>query len=367
MTTKLSLPVSLGEALDKLTILDIKLTKILDSRKDDVQKEYDLLDILLKPYRVEHSYYYRILKEINTKIWELQEVFHGKSTTPEQGALICKQILDENDRRFRVKSKLNHISKSNIKEQKGYAQKKAFVYGHLGLGDMYWMNGAVRYLATVYDEVVVVCKERNKTNVATMYEDDPTIHLFVIEDDFVIQPFRQKRKEFEKQGFIVYACGVHIGAPIKEFPLSFYDDFGLDRNIRSLYFHVPRLAEAHALYNDVCVTSTNYIVIHQQSSTGSLAIWDVVKRKFPTTLILDVNTNHYTKEDSFYSAAEMVVGKPLLHYTILLERAFEIYMLESSVYCLASHLDLSEVKGLYCYNAFDKSNERIGVFKTARL
>ncbi len=39
----LHLPVSLGEAIDKITILDIKLDKIKDNRKNDVQKEYDLL------------------------------------------------------------------------------------------------------------------------------------------------------------------------------------------------------------------------------------------------------------------------------------------------------------------------------------
>jgi hypothetical protein len=37
------LPVSLGEAIDKLTILDIKLLYITDKRKEDVQKEYDIL------------------------------------------------------------------------------------------------------------------------------------------------------------------------------------------------------------------------------------------------------------------------------------------------------------------------------------
>ena len=37
------LPVSLGEAMDKLTILDIKLDQIKDNRRIDVEKEYDLL------------------------------------------------------------------------------------------------------------------------------------------------------------------------------------------------------------------------------------------------------------------------------------------------------------------------------------
>jgi len=54
-------------------------------------------------------------------------------------------------------------------------------------------------------------------------------------------------------------------------------------------------------------------------------------------------------------------------YKGLLEQAAEIHLLESSVYCMASHLDLSGVAVKKCYDAFDSSNERIGVFETATL
>ena len=63
--SKIVLEVSLGEALDKLTILDIKCDKIKDERKIDCQKEYDLLYNELKEY----------VKEIirNEKIFQLLE------------------------------------------------------------------------------------------------------------------------------------------------------------------------------------------------------------------------------------------------------------------------------------------------------
>jgi len=363
----ISLPVSLGEALDKLTILDIKLQKIQDQRRQDVQKEYDLLDATLKPFRVRYEYYYRLLKEINLEIWELQDKFHGKDTTPEQGATICKKILEENDRRFRVKSKLNHAAESTLKEQKGYEKRRCFVYGHLGLGDMFWMNGAVRYLATAYDEVIVVCKERNKANVTAMYSDDPTIQILSIEDDYVLYPFPVKRQQIEEQGVTVYACGQHILAPIHDFPHSFYDDFGLERSVRTRYFHVPRTTEALELYTNVCKVSYKYIVIHQQSSSKTIPIWDAIFWKNSEIPILDVNANHYPEGHRFHEVAQLAVGKPLLHYKTLLEFATEIHLLESSLYCFASHLDLSAVEGRYCYDAFDNSNERLGVFTTRRL
>ena len=65
--------------------------------------------------------------------------------------------------------------------------------------------------------------------------------------------------------------------------------------------------------------------------------------------------------------AEMVANKPLFHYKRLLEEATEIHLLESSVYCMASHLDLSRVLVKKCYDAFDSSNERLGIFETATV
>ena len=48
----IELPVSLGEAIDKLTILHIKCDKITDERKIDVQLEYDILYEKLKDFIV---------------------------------------------------------------------------------------------------------------------------------------------------------------------------------------------------------------------------------------------------------------------------------------------------------------------------
>lgn len=362
---EITLPVSLGEALDKLTILEIKKSKITDERKADCEKEYGVLDENLAIYREKYAYFYKLLLEINLAIWELQDLFHGKETTAELGAAICKKILDENDRRFRVKSKLNHAASSTLREQKGYAKKKAFVYSHLGLGDMFWMNGAVRYLATAFDEVVVVCKEKYETNVRLMYADDPTIQIFPIKDDYVLHPFSEHRKFIEADGFTVFTCGAHTeGKKVYEFPLSFYDDFGIARHVRQAYFHVPKFQEAVDLFLKVRAVDPNYIVVHQQSQTKKLPLWE---KQDPTRLVLDLNENHYAADHPFHSVAELVINQPLLFYTFLLANARELHMIESSIYCMASHLDLSKVSKKVCYEAYGGSNERIGVFETGVL
>lgn len=361
----ITLPVSLGEALDKLTILDIKLSKIQDARRNDVQKEYNVLLSSLKTYVDTYPYHYRILREINLTLWEIQDKFHGKDIAPEQAASYAREILLENDRRFRVKLKINQLADSVLKEQKGYAVKKAIVYTHLGLGDMFWMNGAVRYLATAYDEVLVVCKERNQANALAMYADDPSIKLLVIKDDADLHPWQVRRHWFAEQGYAVYSCGFFAPRPdrsIYNLPVSFYDDLALPPEIRNTYFHVPRTAAARALA--AAYAGRPYVIVHQQSSVETLPIVEQLRKRGETRLILDLNKNQYEPTHPDYALAELVVNKPVLDYTDLFEGAAELHMIESSLYCLASHLDLSRVTVKLCYKPWGGNAERLGVFKT---
>lgn len=361
----ITLPVSLAEALDKLTILDIKLQKITDNRKIDVQKEYDILYEALSKYTDSFPYHYRILKDINQTIWNILDIFHDKNITQERSASYGLDILLENDRRFRVKSKINTLAASALKEQKGYALKKAFVYTHLGLGDMFWMNGAVRYLATAYDEVLVVCKERNIQNALAMYADDPSIKLLAVKDDDTLHPWVSKRTFFEGSGYTVYSCGFFANkenTEIYELPFSFYDDMGIPRDIRTRYFHVPRTEEASSLVE--AFKGRAYIVVHQQSSVKKLDIVGSLRKKGETRLILDLNENHYKEADDDYAIAQLVVNKPLLDYTYLIEGAVELHMIESSIYCMTNHLDLSRVSKMICYEPWEGNADHLGLFTT---
>lgn len=116
----LTLPVSIGEALDKFSILDIKLENIKDSRRDDVLLEYTLLQEILNPYLKLYDLLYKLIKVINKKIWDLLTDQRKDDLSVEMYALISKKVVEENDARFRTKDKINLISKSIIKEKKGY-------------------------------------------------------------------------------------------------------------------------------------------------------------------------------------------------------------------------------------------------------
>lgn len=116
----LQLPVSLGEALDKLSILDIKLENIKDDRKNDVQVEYNMLYELLLPYINKYNTLYTLMKDINSKLWNLLSEQRNPALSIEEYGILSKKVVEENDARFRTKDKINILAQSVIKEKKGY-------------------------------------------------------------------------------------------------------------------------------------------------------------------------------------------------------------------------------------------------------
>jgi hypothetical protein len=149
----IKLEISLGEAIDKLTILDIKRDKILDNRKNDVENEFDYLLTELNMYVTKYQYYYKILKKTNLEIWDLQDTLRGDGCNKDDFYGICDEILNLNDSRYLIKKKLNELSNSQLKEQKGYKLRGLnIVFGcNTDANIIDILNGAIRYYSFFYD------------------------------------------------------------------------------------------------------------------------------------------------------------------------------------------------------------------------
>tara|TARA_Y100000389_G_scaffold199441_1_gene237836 strand:+ start:4736 stop:5968 length:1233 start_codon:yes stop_codon:yes gene_type:complete len=360
----LTLPVSLGEALDKLTILEIKLDKIKDDRKKDVQKEHDVLRKKLVEYIDKNNVHYDILKKINLSIWELQDKFrYGNSTDKDE---ICMEIIEENDRRFRVKNKINVRTDSELKEQKGYKPKRAMVLGHLGLGDNLHTVGMVRYLSTIYDEVIVICKKDNEKNIKQIYSDDPVIRVLSVLCDRDISPaygadpqkfnkiFRNHKKYlmgFHKHGLrAVYGPGKQM----YDLPFSFYDDVKISHSVFWDYFHVNKPEESTEMHVSLEKNGiTDYIFMHNTASGGEVFTFDFITKKYNIdkneTLVVNPCTCMYEPGDKYYDIAKSLTDKPILTYMDLIGNASMVVMSDSSFACLAWHIEMKTDKCfIYC-------------------
>lgn len=115
------IPVSIGELVDKLTILEIKREKINDLTKlEKANKEYCELK---KLYNNLYEKEYNDLKQINLKLWEIEDNIRIKEKNKEfdeEFIELARSVYITNDKRFKIKNIINIKSNSEINEVKSY-------------------------------------------------------------------------------------------------------------------------------------------------------------------------------------------------------------------------------------------------------
>jgi hypothetical protein len=122
---KILTEISEGELLDKLTILEIKSKEINDqSLLKEVEKEYKILsnirDKNINKNKIIDELY-KELKLINKQIWDIENIkrnYEKQNNFDEKFIKISRDEYKANDKRANIKSKINIILDSNIKEIK---------------------------------------------------------------------------------------------------------------------------------------------------------------------------------------------------------------------------------------------------------
>jgi hypothetical protein len=121
-------PVSPGELLDKLTILDIKSERITDSDKlANVAHEQQLLESVWRESKLETPETVRLraeLKKINEKLWEIEDAIRDEERARRFGERfieLARAVYVTNDERAAVKKAINEALGSKIVEEKSYS------------------------------------------------------------------------------------------------------------------------------------------------------------------------------------------------------------------------------------------------------
>tara|TARA_R110000824_G_scaffold49838_5_gene139646 strand:+ start:388 stop:768 length:381 start_codon:yes stop_codon:yes gene_type:complete len=117
--------VSFGEYFDKLSILEIKLSKITDGDKLLYIKEENnhLLSELGEYSYVLESDIYLKLNQLNSLIWDVEDAIREKEyneSFDEEFIDLARQVYKLNDERFNCKSGINNLVGSSYKEQKSH-------------------------------------------------------------------------------------------------------------------------------------------------------------------------------------------------------------------------------------------------------
>ena len=120
-------PVSVGEVIDKLTILQIKSERIDDSDKlVNICKEQTLLAEILEKDALRSDELAELtnqLKKINEQLWEVEDRLRELERQQDFGQAFitdARAVYFTNDKRSRIKRKINELVGSDIVEEKSY-------------------------------------------------------------------------------------------------------------------------------------------------------------------------------------------------------------------------------------------------------
>lgn len=130
-------PISIGELVDKLSILGIKKTEVKDEGKlANINREFDLLqDLFLSEVIEKLSHYIEPqflefvteLRAINKIIWDIEDGIRECERLKDFGPKFiefARGVYHNNDERARLKREINDLIGSRVQEEKSYTDYK---------------------------------------------------------------------------------------------------------------------------------------------------------------------------------------------------------------------------------------------------
>lgn len=212
-----------------------------------------------------------------------------------------------------------------------------YLHHHLGLGDMIHCNGLVRALLETMcsDETIYIfCKNRFKSTVEWMYRDEQRIQMIGIDEnkdealqvnDFVSQI---PDAHFLRIGHEFYTPTSNLNFDPKDLwtcDMIFYKQLNMPYEWRYSKCYWERdIAEEERVFNKLAPRDGNYIFIHDDPARGFIIADNVT--------------------GSHLAVVRNDMSEMIFHFGLLLERAKEVHLMESSFRCMIETLDTSNVK-----------------------
>lgn len=346
--------------LDSLSLLQatemragrIDKPKLPDKRSRDLSKTAEL--ILKAPHL------FRILIDSRTKMLEAFE----------QAA----EIADGDDvAHEKNKEKINQaiITIANIRKKFASLYsgeigtgRSAFLFSWFGVGDHIYLNGAVRYLSTIYDRVYVGTTHKPPEGIMDMYRDDPAIiwqHFIV---DKSVSDYREQIQNlmttmFGKDGFFAFGGLREEDGYKYHYPDAYYDELGIDPSFAATYFYVKDFPEGEELLRLAQAAADKIIFTHTRGSNRDCSyILEQLNREQPDALILNPEVNIYNPGHKYHETAQKFLWSslnerghyPIFWYIQTMSNAAELHLIDSSFWALAHYIPKITGQKIVCYN-----------------
>ena len=122
------IPISWGELLDKITILQIKNENLTsESALENVEREFKQLGSILTknfPSNADAQQFEEELRHINKKLWDIEDKIREKEkhkSFDDEFIQLARSVYITNDERSRIKRRINETFGSELVEEKSYS------------------------------------------------------------------------------------------------------------------------------------------------------------------------------------------------------------------------------------------------------
>ena len=122
------IPISWGELLDKITILQIKNENLTsESALENVEREFKQLGSILTknfPANADAQQFEEELRHINQKLWDIEDKIREKEkhkSFDDEFIQLARSVYITNDERSRIKRRINETFGSELVEEKSYS------------------------------------------------------------------------------------------------------------------------------------------------------------------------------------------------------------------------------------------------------
>ena len=126
----MKIEISIGELLDKISILELKLLRIQDEKKlFNVKKEFETLNPLVQElfekYDGQLQNHYLELAKINGQLWDIEDWIRDcerEKRFDKEFVELARSVYITNDKRSEVKKLINIMTESGLVEEKSYKE-----------------------------------------------------------------------------------------------------------------------------------------------------------------------------------------------------------------------------------------------------
>lgn len=123
----ITIPIAVGELIDKITILEIKTERISDQQKlENIENELTLLNDRRKTSSiasVDIAQQQQQLKTVNETLWDIEDEIRTKEYRGEFDThfiKLARSVYIKNDKRAALKREINELTGSELVEEKSY-------------------------------------------------------------------------------------------------------------------------------------------------------------------------------------------------------------------------------------------------------